>query len=226
MPINIAIDGPAGAGKSTVAKRLAGELGCIYVDTGAMYRAMALHFLRRRIEPGNKEALKDACEDVEITLEHKNGAQQIFLNGENVTDLIRAEAVGNMASVTSAYLPVREKLVELQRRLAGKKDVVMDGRDIGTCVLPKADLKIYLTADSRVRAGRRYKELLAKGAACDLDEIERDIIERDERDMGRKHSPLRQAEDAVVVDSSAMTLDEVLLKLLDMAAGIKNMNEI
>lgn len=220
MPINIAIDGPAGAGKSTVAKRLAGELGCIYVDTGAMYRAMALHFLRRGVDPADQKAVKAACEDVEITLEYEKGAQQIFLNGENVTGLIRAEEVGNMASVTSAYLPVREKLVELQRRLAGKKDVVMDGRDIGTCVLPQADLKIYLTAGSRVRAGRRYKELLEKGADCDLDEIERDIIERDERDMHREHSPLKQAEDAVVIDSSAMTLDEVLLKLLDMAGNI------
>lgn len=220
MPINIAIDGPAGAGKSTVAKRLAGELGCIYVDTGAMYRAMALHFLRRGVDPADQKAVKAACEDVEITLEYEKGAQQIFLNGENVTGLIRAEEVGNMASVTSAYLPVREKLVELQRRLAGKKDVVMDGRDIGTCVLPQADLKIYLTAGSRVRAGRRYKELLEKGADCDLDEIERDIIERDERDMHREHSPLKQAEDAVVIDSSAMTLDEVLLKLLDIAGNI------
>lgn len=220
MPINIAIDGPAGAGKSTVAKRLAGELGCIYVDTGAMYRAMALHFLRRGVDPADQKAVKAACEDVEITLEYEKGAQQVFLNGENVTGLIRAEEVGNMASVTSAYLPVREKLVELQRRLAGKKDVVMDGRDIGTCVLPQADLKIYLTAGSRVRAGRRYKELLEKGADCDLDEIERDIIERDERDMHREHSPLKQAEDAVVIDSSAMTLDEVLLKLLDMAGNI------
>lgn len=220
MPINIAIDGPAGAGKSTVAKRLAGELGCIYVDTGAMYRAMALHFLRRGVDPADQKAVKAACENVEITLEYEKGSQQIFLNGENVTGLIRAEEVGNMASVTSAYLPVREKLVELQRRLAGKKDVVMDGRDIGTCVLPQADLKIYLTAGSRVRAGRRYKELLEKGADCDLDEIERDIIERDERDMHREHSPLKQAEDAVVIDSSAMTLDEVLLKLLDIAGNI------
>lgn len=217
MPINIAIDGPAGAGKSTVARRLAGELGCVYVDTGAMYRAMALHFLRRGVDPKNQEAVKAACENVEISLEYENGAQQIILNGENVTDLIRTEEVGNIASVTSAYLSVRGKLTELQRRLARTKDVVMDGRDIGTCVLPQADLKIYLTAASRVRAKRRYGELLAKGAACDLDEIEQDIIDRDERDMHREYSPLKQAEDAVVVDSSDMTLNQVLLKLLKMA---------
>lgn len=223
MPINIAIDGPAGAGKSTVAKRVAKEMGYIYVDTGAMYRAMALYFLRAGIAPEDEAAIEKACENVEISLEYKGGAQQILLNGENVTGLIRTEEVGNMASATSVYQPVRTKLVELQRKLAAHKDVVMDGRDIGTCVLPGADLKVYLTAGSRVRAVRRYKELLEKEEACDLDEIEKDIIDRDYRDMHREHSPLKQAEDAVLLDSSNMTLEEVITELLSLVedAGAK-----
>lgn len=217
MPFNIAIDGPAGAGKSTVAKQVAKELGYIYVDTGAMYRAMALYFLRQGIEPGDEAAISEACGNVEISLEYENGVQQILLNGENVTGLIRTEEAGRMASATSVYLPVRKKLVELQRKLAARKDVVMDGRDIGTCVLPAADLKVYLTAGSRVRAVRRYKELLEKGENCDLDEIEKDIIDRDYRDMHRENSPLKQAEDAVYLDSSQMTLKEVVNELLGLA---------
>lgn len=210
MPINIAIDGPAGAGKSTVAKQLAKNFGYIYVDTGAMYRAMALFFLRKGIDPTNEAAIAAACGEVEISLEYADGVQQILLNGENVTGLIRTEEVGKMASATSVYLPVRKKLVELQRQLASKKDVIMDGRDIGTAVLPDATLKVYLTAGSRVRAIRRYKELVEKGIACDLDEIEKDIIERDARDMNRELSPLRQAEDAVLLDTSEMTFAEVI----------------
>ena len=213
MPINIAIDGPAGAGKSTVARQLAKNFGYIYVDTGAMYRAMALYFLRMGIQKEDEASIARVCEDVEITLEYRDGVQQIFLNGENVTGLIRTEEVGNMASATSAYLPVRKKLVELQRRLADRKDVVMDGRDIGTCVLPDADLKVYLTAGSRVRALRRYKELAERQQECSLEEIEKDIIERDYRDMHREHSPLKQAEDAVYLDSSEMTFDEVIREL-------------
>lgn len=217
MPINIAIDGPAGAGKSTVAKQLAKEMGYIYVDTGAMYRAMALYFIRQGIGPDDEAAVEKACADVEISLDYQDGGQQIILNGENVTGLIRTEEVGNMASATSVYLPVRRKLVELQQRLAQRKDVVMDGRDIGTCVLPAADLKVYLTAGSRVRALRRYKELQEKQIACNLDEIEKDIIERDYRDMHREHSPLRQAEDAVLLDTSEMTLAQVLSEMVKMA---------
>lgn len=213
MPINIAIDGPAGAGKSTVARQLAKNFGYIYVDTGAMYRAMALYFLRMGIQKEDESTISRACENVEITLEYQDGVQQIFLNGENVTGLIRTEEVGNMASVTSAYLPVRKKLVELQRRLAGRKDVVMDGRDIGTCVLPDAALKVYLTAGSRVRAQRRYKELVEKQQECSLEEIEKDIVERDYRDMHREHSPLKQAEDAVYLDTSEMTFEQVIAEL-------------
>ena len=210
MSYAIAIDGPSGAGKSTIAKRVAKELSFIYVDTGAMYRAMALFFLRKGIDPADEAAIASSCAEVEISLEYAGGVQQILLNGENVTGLIRTEEVGKMASATSVYLPVRKKLVELQRQLASKKDVIMDGRDIGTAVLPDATLKVYLTASSRVRATRRYKELVEKGTVCDLDEIEKDIIERDARDMNRELSPLRQAEDAVLLDTSNMTFAEVI----------------
>lgn len=223
MPFNIAIDGPAGAGKSTVAKQLAKDLGYIYVDTGAMYRAMALYFLRKGIDREDSEAVGAACNEVEISLEYKDGAQQLILNGENVTELIRNEDVGNMASVTSAYAPVRKKLLELQRNLARTKDLVMDGRDIGTCVLPDANLKVYLTAGSRIRALRRYKELKEKDKPCDLTEIESDILDRDYRDMHREIAPLRQAEDAVLLDTSDMTLQEVLNELHELVedAGAK-----
>ncbi len=222
MPINIAIDGPAGAGKSTVAKKLAEDYGYIYVDTGAMYRAMALHFLRLNIDSSDEAAIAKACETVSISLEYDNGVQQVFLNGENVSGKLRTEAVGNMASNTSIYAPVRKKLVELQRELAGRRDVVMDGRDIGTAVLPDADLKVYLTASSRVRAERRYKELIEKGITCSLDEIEQDIIDRDYRDMHRELSPLKQAKDAILLDTSDLNFEEVMQnmkKLVDSASN-------
>ena len=210
MSFNVAIDGPAGAGKSTVAKTVAGEMNFIYVDTGAMYRAMALYFLREGIDPSDEAAVSEACRRVSVTISYEAGVQQVFLNGENVSGLIRTEEVGNMASATSGYRLVREKLVELQKELAKKADVIMDGRDIGTCVLPEADVKIYLTAGSLVRAKRRYKELTEKGISCNLEEIERDIIDRDYRDMHRENSPLSQAEDAVLLDSSDMTLRQVV----------------
>ena len=206
MSFNVAIDGPAGAGKSTVAKSVAALKNFIYVDTGAMYRAMALYFLRQGIDKTDENAINAVLDKVEITIRYENGAQQVILNG----GLIRTEEVGNMASATSVYKKVREKLVELQKDLAKKADVIMDGRDIGTCVLPDADVKVYLTASSAVRAKRRYHELKEKGTACDLDEIEKDIIERDYRDMHRENSPLKQADDAVLLDSSDMTLKEVV----------------
>ena len=196
MSFNVAIDGPAGAGKSTVAKAVAAKRNFIYVDTGAMYRTMALYFLRKGVDKNDEAAVNKACMEVSISIAYENGAQQVFLNGENVSGLIRTEEVGNMASATSGYLFVR--------------DVVMDGRDIGTCVLPEADVKVYLTASSLVRARRRYRELTEKGIACDLKEIEQDILDRDHRDMHREHSPLVQAEDAVYLDSSDMTLDQVV----------------
>ena len=210
MSMNIAIDGPAGAGKSTIAKRLAKKLGFIYVDTGAMYRAMAYYFLQHNIDANDENAIAAACPDVDVTITYENGEQQVLLNGENVNGVIRNEEVGNMASSTSVYPVVRKKLVELQRQLAKSADVIMDGRDIGTCVLPDAQVKIYLTASSATRAKRRYDELTEKGVSCDLAEIEKDIIDRDYRDMHRETSPLRQAEDAVLVDSSEMNIDEVV----------------
>jgi len=206
---SIAIDGPAGAGKSTIAKRIAKHLNFIYVDTGAMYRALALYFIRNNISPDEKEKIKNACNNADITIEYLNGEQQVILNGENVSHLIRTEEVGNMASAASVYPSVRLKLVELQRNLAKKANVVMDGRDIGTYVLPNADLKIYLTAGSSERARRRYLELKERGIAADISEIEKDIIERDKRDMNRDFAPLRQAEDAILIDSSDMTIEEV-----------------
>ena len=209
MSVNIAIDGPAGAGKSTIAKAVAKELEFIYVGTGAMYRAMALHLLRQEIVPGEEAQIDAACENAEISIVYENGAQQVLLNGENVTGDLRREEVGNMASVSSARPRIREKLVELQRVLASQTDVVMDGRDIGTCVLPDADVKIYLTASARTRALRRCRELEEKGVSCVLEEIEADNNDRDHRDMTRGISPLREAEDAVLVDSSEMSIEEV-----------------
>ena len=207
---SIAIDGPAGAGKSTIAKTIAKKLEFIYVDTGAMYRAMALYFIRHEIDPKDEEAINKACPDIHVSINYEDGVQQVLLNGENVNGLIRTEEVGNMASMTSAIPEVRGKLLELQRTLAREKDVIMDGRDIGTHVLPDADVKIYLTASVEIRAKRRYKELVEKGVQCDLKEIEKDIEERDYRDMTRKIAPLKKAEDAILVDSSDMTLKEVV----------------
>ena len=209
MSYTIAIDGPAGAGKSTIAKKVAKELSFIYVDTGAMYRAMGLYFLRKGIVPENAAAIEAACDEIQVSIRYENGEQQVLLNGENVSAEIRKEEVGNMASKTSVNGKVREKLVALQRELAKKENVVMDGRDIGTQVLPDATAKIYLTASSAERARRRYLELQQKGTPGILEEIEADIIERDHRDMTREISPLRQAEDAVLVDASHMTIEEV-----------------
>lgn len=209
MAINIAIDGPAGAGKSTIAKAVAKELEFIYVDTGAMYRAMALYLIRKGILPEEKERMEEACENAEISIVYENGAQQVILDGENVTEYLRQEEVGNMASVSSANPKIREKLVQLQRVLASKENVVMDGRDIGTCVLPHADVKVYLTASAHTRALRRCKELEEKGIDCVLEEVEADINDRDYRDMHRDISPLTQAEDAILLDSSNMNIIEV-----------------
>ena len=210
MSHTIAIDGPAGAGKSTIAKRIAKKLNYIYVDTGAMYRAMALFLLRKQVAAEDTEKINEICEQADITIRYENGEQVVLLNGENVNGLIRTEEVGNMASATSVNKNVREKLVRLQQAPAAKEDVVMDGRDIGTCVLPNAETKIYLTASVMVRAKRRYEELTAKGVACELDAIAADIRERDERDMTRELSPLRQAEDAVLLDSSEMSIEEAV----------------
>lgn len=212
--MQIAIDGPAGAGKSTIAKRLAAELKFIYVDTGAMYRALAFDFARRGLDPHDEEAIGTAAEEDDVTLTFVDGVQQVLLNGENVTGSLRTEEVGNMASVTSAYKKVRAKLTETQKKIAAEHDVVMDGRDIGTTVLPDAEVKIFLTASVETRAKRRVKELEERGETVDFSAIEKDIEERDHRDMTRAESPLRQAEDAVLVDSSEMTIDEVVAEIL------------
>ena len=210
MGYNVAIDGPAGAGKSTIAKLVAKEKGYIYVDTGAMYRGLAIHFIKKGLKAEDIKGIVEACKDAEVSIVYENDEQQIYLNGENVTAMLRTEEVGNMASKTSAIPAVREKLLELQRTLAREKNVIMDGRDIGTNILPNADVKIYLTASVETRATRRYKELLEKGENCVYEEIAQDIKERDERDMNREIAPLKQAEDAILVDSSEMTIDEVV----------------
>ncbi len=214
MAVNIAIDGPAGAGKSTIAKAVAKDLEFIYVDTGAMYRAMALYLIRQGISPEEKEKMEDACRQADISIVYEDGAQQVILNGENVTPYLRKEEVGNMASVSSGNPVIREKLVELQRNLAARANVVMDGRAIGTCVLPHAAIKIYLTESVRTRALRRCKVLEDQWIPCSLEEIQEDICQRDKRDMEREISPLRQAEDAVLVDSSEMNIQEVKEEIL------------
>ena len=215
MGCNIAIDGPAGAGKSTIAKKVAKELSFIYVDTGAMYRAMAYYLLSQGIKGDEQEAIAEKCQGADISIEYKDGEQIVILNGENVNGVIRTEEVGNMASVSSANPKVREHLLKLQRTLAASNDVVMDGRDIGTTILPNAEVKIYLTASADTRARRRALEYEQKGEPFNLDQIRKDIIERDERDMNREVSPLKQADDAVLVDSSEMGIDDVVNAILN-----------
>ena len=221
MSYNIAIDGPAGAGKSTIAKAVAKKMGLIYVDTGAMYRAMALHMLKKGINIEETSAVIAECVNPDITIKYEEGVQVVYLNGENVNAFLRTEEVGNAASKTSVLMPVRVRLVELQQKLAAESDCIMDGRDIGTCVLPNADVKIYLTASSAVRAKRRYDELTAKGEACDIAEIQRIIEERDYRDMNREASPLKQAEDAILVDTSDMTIEEVMARIISICESKK-----
>ena len=197
-----------------IARRVAKELSFIYVDTGAMYRAMALYLLRKEVNKDDTEQIGNICQDAEISIEYQNGEQIVLLNDENVNSYLRTEEVGNMASVSSAVPRVRGKLLSLQRKLARDMSVVMDGRDIGTTILPDADVKIYLTASSLTRAKRRYLELQEKGTVCNLDEIQKDIEERDQRDMNREISPLRQAEDAILVDSSDLTIQQVVDRIL------------
>ncbi|MDE7327544.1 MAG: (d)CMP kinase [Lachnospiraceae bacterium] len=214
---NVAIDGPAGAGKSTVAKMAAERLSFVYVDTGSMYRALALAFMRLGIKPGEMSRIEDALYGIDVTLSYRGGEQMVLLNGEDVTSLLRSQQVGDLASAFAPLAPVRAKLLLLQRELAGRTSVIMDGRDIGTTVLPHADLKIYLTADAKVRAERRYKELLERGSECDKEEILNGILTRDKQDMTREISPLRQAKDAVYLDASHMTVDEVVCFIVNLA---------
>ena len=211
--MNVAIDGPAGAGKSTIAKLCAKKMNLVYVDTGAMYRAVALYLLESGIDVNDRAAVAEKCSGANVDIKYEDGIQNVYLNGVNVTGRLREEAVGNTASVTSAVPEVRSQIFSLQRGLAERGGVIMDGRDIGTVVMPDADVKIYLTASSEVRARRRVLELEAKGEKPDFKEVKRDIEERDHRDMTREISPLKQADDAVLVDTSDMTIDQVAEKI-------------
>lgn len=211
--INIAIDGPAGAGKSTIAKALAKQLNIVYVDTGAMYRAIGLYFSRKQVAKDDVETVERECENIDVSIGYEDGEQIVYLNGENVNGLIRTPEAGMMASAFSMHKKVREKMVELQRNLAKKTSVVMDGRDIGTVVLPEAEVKIYLTASSSVRAKRRYDELIQKGIDCSLEQLKKEIEERDYQDMTREVSPLKKAEDAIELDTSDLSIEEVIEKM-------------
>ena len=209
--ISIAIDGPVGAGKSTIARMVAKKLNIIYVDTGAMYRAVGLYATRQGKDTKNFDEVKSIIDEVELDVKLSNKGQLIFLNGENVTDLIRTPEISMAASNVSAVPEVRERMVNIQRKLADSKSVVMDGRDIGTVVLPNATTKIYLD----VRTERRYKELIKKGQNVTFDEVKNDIIMRDKNDMSRAASPLKKADDAVELDTTKLNLDEVVEKLVE-----------
>ena len=216
MPYSIAIDGPAGAGKSTIAKAVARELGYVYIDTGAMYRAVGLFCLDQAIALTDEARVSEAVRDIDITIAYdEEGVQQVFLNGANVSTRIRTQQVGDAASAVSQYPAVREKMVKLQQSLAEHTSVVMDGRDIASKVLPHADTKIYLTASVEERARRRASELREKGELCDIAEVEAEIRARDDRDMHRQHSPLIQVPEAVLVDSSTLTIDETIDRILE-----------
>ena len=216
MKYNIAIDGPAGAGKSTIAKKLAEKLGFVYIDTGAMYRAMAYYYMTKGIDIDDKEAVIAEFDNINIELKYIDGVQHIYLNKEDVSSLIRTAEVGENASKVSAIAEVRKKLVALQQEIARSINVVMDGRDIASVVLPDADLKIYLTASVEVRAQRRYKERIEKGEDADIAAIEEEIRQRDYRDMHRDASPLVCVPEAVVVDTSSMIIDEVLEHIISL----------
>lgn len=214
MSFQIAIDGPAGAGKSTVAKRVAKELGFVYVDTGAMYRAIGLDCVRKGIDLDDEIKVVENAETVKVSISYVDGTQAVILNGENVNGFIRTPEIGEAASKVSAYKRVREILVDFQQKLTGTTNVVMDGRDIASVVLPNAQVKIYLDASVEVRAKRRYDELIAKGESADLKSIEEDVKERDYRDMHRDNSPLVKVPEATLIDSSYMTIEEVVNSII------------
>lgn len=214
--MSIAIDGPAGAGKSTIAKKVAKELGYIYVDTGALYRTVALFMIQNKININDENEVNKALDRIDISMKYEDGIQNIYLNKENVNSLIRTIEVSKIASKTSTYKKVREKLLFLKKDIAKKNKVVMDGRDIGTVILPNADLKIFLTASAKVRGERRYKEIIERDERADLQSIIEDIEKRDEQDKNRAISPLRKANDAIEIDSSYMTIDEVTKKIISL----------
>lgn len=214
---SIAIDGPSGAGKSTLARRLAHELGYLYVDTGAIYRTVGLAVCRRGIDPADENAVAALLPELSVTMGYGgDGLQHMFLGGEDMTEAIRQDKISAYASKVSPIPAVREFLLEMQRQMAREHDVIMDGRDIGTVVLPQADLKIFLTADPKDRAERRYLELLERGQTAEREQVLRDVLERDRRDMERAVSPLRQAEDAALVDTTGLGLEESLQLLLEL----------
>lgn len=218
MSFQIAIDGPAGAGKSTIAKRAAKTLGYLYVDTGAMYRAMGLFFLEKGTKTDDQEKVLQTVKEAEIDFRRQeDGSWHVYLNGEDVSGQIRTEQAGMMASNVAVLEPVRTKLVELQQKIAARENVVMDGRDIGTVVLKDAQLKIYLTASVEERARRRAGELKEKGLTPDLDKIGEEIRARDYQDMNRKISPLKQADDAILLDTSDMNIEEAAQAVLSLA---------
>ena len=214
--IRIAIDGPGGAGKSTIAKLVGDKLGLEYIDTGAMYRAVGLKLNRKGIKPDDLISISNVLE--ETTIDFVNG--KIILDGDDVSDIIRTQEISKFASIYSQIPEVRSKLVDIQRRIAAGKSAIMDGRDIGTNVLTDAELKVFLTADSMVRARRRYEELRSKGVNANLDDIHEEIKERDYQDMNRKLNPLVQAEDAIRLDTSDMTIDDVVNTIVAMAARV------
>lgn len=219
--MNIAIDGPSGAGKSTIAKKVAAQLNMVYVDTGAMYRAIGFYFLNHNIDPSDEKACNEALPEINVRLFYEDGLMHVLLNDEDITGMIRTQKVGEAASKGSKNPKVREHLLLLQRKMAETNPVIMDGRDIGTVVLPNADLKIFLTASSRVRAERRTKELLEKGETVSIDEVQKEIEERDYRDSHREIAPLKQAEDAYLLDSSNLTIDEVVEKIISLIGSVQ-----
>ncbi len=219
--MKIAIDGPAGAGKSTISKAAAKKLGFIYIDTGAMYRAVGLAAVRKGIDSADKDGVISVLDDVNITLSYDESGQQIFLNGENVSTDIRLPEISVAASNVAVIPEVRLKLVELQRELAAKNDVVMDGRDIGTYVLPDAEVKIFLTATPEERANRRYKELLEKGVETDYDSVMADMMYRDKNDSEREFAPLKPAEDSIILDNTEISAEESVLKICEIVLARK-----
>lgn len=212
--MNIAIDGPAGAGKSTIAKNLAARLGFVYLDTGAMYRAVALKALETGTALNDESALGQMLASTDVSVVYDNGKQRILLDGRDVSDEIRSQPIAKAASDVSANKCVRLKMVEMQRAIAAKADTILDGRDIGTFVLPDARFKFYLTASIAERAKRRHKELAAKGVACELADIEREIEQRDFNDMNREFAPLSKAVDAEEIDTTGMTIEQVTEEML------------
>lgn len=220
--MNVAIDGPAGAGKSTIAKACAKELGYIYVDTGAMYRGIALYMVDHKIRPTDIEVVKQALLDVNVTLRYEDGKQLLIVNGQDVSDRIRTPEVSAAASLFSAIPEVRKALLDLQHDIAEKNNVLMDGRDIGTVILPQAQVKIYLDASPEIRGKRRYDELVLKGESVVLEDIIEDVKQRDYQDMHRETSPLKKADDAIVVDSSYMTIEEVQNKIVSLVREKEN----